>query len=87
MWIVSCKGYLLKNNNKNGINSKRPIYISIIIIILEILCKLSKFPKGPMIFPNPGPILPRALTAPEIPITVFCSNIAITKPDRKRIAK
>ncbi len=75
------------NNTKKGINSKRPTYISITKISFDKGCKLSKLPRGPIILPNPGPILPTALTAPEIPIMVLSSITATKIADTNNIAR
>ena len=75
------------NKTKKGINSRRPASISVINISFVDAVKSAKLPKGPIICPKPGPILPTAATDPTTAIIVFFSKIAIKNADNTINAK
>ncbi len=53
------------NKIYTAISSKRPISIPAISNHFAVSLKDEKFPSGPIVSPNPGPILARAAAAPD----------------------
>lgn len=56
-------------------------------IILDTICRPSKFPIGPTAWANPGPILPSVVIEVLRPTITFCSIILIKIAPTRNIAK